>query len=126
MNEIKKLYENANIEPIDFKYEPMGNMVFTADCIGNTWTREQYMKEVPVYPEFSAEKQLKLIKFLLEKYCDIRIRKNLEGAYYITSFNDISCFSEDFEETLASFMNTHLQDLTEQEKAEIRNILNES
>ena len=108
MTEIEKMFENAGIELVaDVKF-------LTKDVNYNVG-----------YPSFTAEKQLELIKFLLDKYCDIRIRKNLEGAYYITSFNDISCFSEDFEETLASFTNTHLQDLTDQEKEEIRRILNE-
>ena len=115
MTEIEKMYENAGINKrccANIKFE---------DCIYLPSDCGYYN-----YPDFTAEKQIKLIKFLLDKYCDIRIRKNLEGAYYITSFNDISCFSENFEETLASFTNTHLQDLTDQEKEEIRNILNEN
>lgn len=106
MTEIDKMFENAGIEPL---------------C----QIPDKFCGVQNIYADFTAEKQLELIKFLLDKYCDIRIRKNLEGAYYIKSFNDISCFSEDFEETLASFTNTHLQDLTEQEKEEIRRILNE-
>ena len=113
MTEIEKMYENAGIKCL----HPSG----FCKHIGATCEVCERHK----YPPFTAEKQLELIKFLLDKYCDIRIRKNLEGAYYITSFNDISCFSEDFEETLASFTNTHLQDLTDQEKEEIRSILNE-
>lgn len=107
MTEIEKMFENAGIKPLC--------QIPDKSCgVQN------------IYEDFTAEKQLELIKFLLDKYCDIRIRKNLEGAYYITSFNDISCFSEDFEETLASFTNTHLQDLTDQEKEEIRRILNDN
>jgi len=103
MNEVEKMYENAGIKK-DWNSTPYGGI-------------EEY------YPPFTAEKQLELIKFLLDKYCDIRIRKNLEGDYYIKSFNDISCFSEDFKETLASFTNTHLQDLTEEERKQIKEIL---
>ena len=113
MNEIEKLYENARLH----KCTNIGNF---CKHIGATCERCKKHK----YPPFTAEKQMELFKFLLDKYCDIRIRKNLEGAYYIKSFNDISCFSEDFEETLASFTNTHSQDLTEQEKEQIKEILN--
>lgn len=115
MNEVEKMYENA---------EPNRNCNlykhFTKCPMKHTQCEDC---ENFVYPPFTAEKQLELIKFLLDKYCDIRIRKNLEGDYYIKSFNDISCFSEDFEETLASFMNTHLQDLTEEEKQQVKGIL---
>ena len=110
MNEIEKLYKNVGIEPI-----------VRDNAIGRGYYIEH--QRVEEYPPFTAEKQIELIKFLLDKYCDIRIRKNLEGDYYIKSFNDISCFSEDFEETLASFTNTHLQDLTAAEQNEIREIL---
>lgn len=104
MSEVEKMYTLAMVEPTEIT-------VCGID------------EEIIHYPPFTAEKQLKLIKFLLDKYCDIRIRKNLEGDYYIKSFNDISCFSEDFEETLASFTNTHLQDLTEEEKQQVKGIL---
>ncbi len=115
MSEIEKLYENAELEKDCKLY---GNYSMCPHK-----TRECTDCKYFIYPPFTAEKQMKLFKFLLDKYCDIRIRKNLEGAYYIKSFNDISCFSEDFEETLASFTNTHLQDLTEQEKEQIKEIL---
>lgn len=122
MTEIEKLYENAgfkkdlpiNLADLDFSEEDCDEL-----CLDNSCDECRYK----TYPPFTAGKQLELIKFLLDKYCDIRIRKNLEGAYYIKSFNDISCFSEDFEETLANFMNTHLQDLTEQEQQQIKEIL---
>lgn len=115
MNEIKKLYANAGF------IKTKGNCDV---CPLDVGTCMRGYSECPyIYPPFTAEKQIELIKFLLDKYCDIRIRKNLEGAYYIKSFNDISCFSEDFEETLASFTNTHWQDLTEEDKTSIKNIL---
>ena len=122
MTEIEKMFEN-----VGFKKREIENCTYknSTPCGHSCDDGEDcpYLEIKIDYPPFTAKKQTELIKFLLDKYCDIRIRKNLEGAYYITSFNDISCFSEDFEETLASFTNTHLQDLTDQEKEEIRSIL---
>ena len=112
MSEIEKLYENVRVEKDCFVMH---------ECLSAHSNCKNCNKTF--YPDFTAEKQLELIKFLLNKYCDIRIRRNLEGAYYFSSFNDISCFSEDFEETLASFTNIHLQDLTEGEKQQVREIL---
>lgn len=138
MSEIEKLYENANIEPIDTKYDPMGNMVFTADCIGNTWTREQYMKEIPVYPSFTAEKQLELIKWLIhlckngegikDSYITMEIINNAYRFYlinpnWVNSLHRVFSINENFEKMLAGFINNLWQDLSDTEKAEIKRIL---
>lgn len=122
MSEIEKLYENANIEPIDTKYEPMSNMVFTADCIGNTWTREQYMKEVPIYPKFTAEKQLELIKWLgIRDELNFYQNKVTKDWVFYDHEKDVTHYN--FELCLASWVNYLWQDLTETEKAEIKEIL---
>ena len=115
MSEIEKLYENAGIKK-ERHCTKVNNVCSYIEC-----AKCDYYNTI--YPPFTAEKQLELIKFLLDKYYDIRIRKSSKGVYSIKSFIDISCFSEDFEETLASFTNTHLQDLTDVEKEQIRNIL---
>ena len=80
--------------------------------------------------EFTAEKQIELIKWLIqENFYDERIiRSNYEKtAFYCSYFDDDYSESEEFEkfeEALANVFNYLWQDLTEEEKEQIKEILN--
>ena len=114
MSEVEKLMQNANVEK-DWKSLPYGDI-------------EEY------YPEFTAEKQLSLIKWLakmgesfelsicwndISKSFQFIIRNMWNGA-----INRSVCGLEtSFEEVLAYLLNSIWLDLTDTEKAEIKRIL---
>lgn len=138
MTEIEKMYENAGVEPIDSKLEPMRTLKFSVDDIGNTWTREQYMKEVPIYPPFAADKQLGLIKWLAIRFNSdyMSYWHNEIKDVWIFRLHDLTelsseepCIQEgrnkNFADALCNLINHLWQDLTDEEKEEIRRILNE-
>lgn len=88
MSEIEKLMQNAGVKK-EWKPLPYGDI-------------EEY------YPEFTAEKQLSLIKWLIAN-------ANCAFAFSIKP--------SEFTEYLARYVNNIWQGLKEQEKAEIRRIL---
>ena len=100
MSEIEKLYENANADK-DCKLYP--NYIACPEK-----TKECTYCEYYVYPEFTAEKQLSLIKWLIAN-----------GHCYFT----VSIEPREFTEYLARYVNEVWQDLTEEEKAEVKEIL---
>ena len=124
MSEIEKMYENAGIKegctlPNLCRYK--GICAKPVNC-------EHYD-----YPFFTAEKQLELIKWLGKN-------KNGFNVFYDTSFNskekqywccadqwyedfNYCCHKTEFDEALAELVNTLWQDLTEQERTEIAEIL---
>ena len=108
MNEVEKMMQNANVEK-QWNSTPYGGI-------------EEY------YPPFTAEKQLELIKWLIqENFYDERIiRSNFEKTYFYCTYIDDYCESEyfgKFEEALANVFNYFWQDLTEAERTQIKEIL---
>jgi hypothetical protein len=93
MNEIEKMYENAGAELR--KCSECNNNV---DC--------GYGKGC--YPPFTAEKQIELIKWMV----------NTNHRYYL-----LDVVENDFEESLAKVFNLYWQDLTEEEKQQVKGIL---
>ena len=111
MSEIEKMYKNAGIEKCNrfLKPCPFGN-----ECDGC----EHYW-----YPEFTAEKQIELIKWLAKK--DLMYRLTYERDFLWCSqleWQSSFCY-ESFEESLANLINTIWQDLTEEEKQQVKGIL---
>ena len=102
MNEVEKMYENAGIEPVLFY-----------DC-------ESYNQKAEKGYLFTAEKQLELIKWLA-KY-DISIWHT--KVWDIEADELSGCISgEVFENVLAQYINYIWQSLTEEERKQIKNIL---
>ena len=112
MNEITKLYENAGIAPKKCS-ECDNNMDcgFGKDC----------------YSPFTAEKQIELIKWLAnyERFCCWKFKPTNEWVIYDDTYmvdsRDIA--NSDFEECLASWIVCIWQDLTVEEKQQIKEIL---
>lgn len=109
MSEVKKMYENAGVEDKNIN--------------------NQLYKDLN-YPQFTAEKQLELIKWLIQKnfYDERIIRSNFEKTYFYCLYIDDYCESEYFEkfaEALANVFNYFWQDLIETERNEIQDILKE-
>ena len=128
MNEIEKLYENAGF------IKTKGNCDV---CPLDVRTCKRGYSECPyIYPPFTAEKQLELIKYLeLNDFMDtLRIvYRPFEKVWLLQAFA-ISEFANEepniyigkgveFNIAIANLINVLWQDLTEQEKEQIRNIL---
>lgn len=127
MSEIEKMYENCGIKPkyidactVEDKYwqdEELANEYGTFDMYMNTKCGHQedcttlcscaYTKEE--YPPFTAEKQLEIVKMILFSTWWMNL-KRLQ-------------FSEKFDEGLAQMINELWQDLTEEEKQQVKGIL---
>lgn len=120
MNEIEKLYENAGIEKRKF-------CEFDPDCI---YFLSKYCElkydikcENYIYPPFTAEKQIKLLEFDY-KYSRVpAIGYIIELKKYDCPHYDYGAF-DTFQEVLCAEINYHWQFLTEQEKEQIKKILN--
>lgn len=107
MNEVEKMYKNCNIK----KYRLLD--------------RDNKLKWV--YPPFTAEKQLELIK-LLSCYYNITISKNFENDYTFQCEGDdvrryVFTSGQDFAEQIASFVNICYELLPEEERKQIKEIL---
>lgn len=120
MNEIEKLYENARIEKELDYFEcnrgrssmrccPVSSDERDKEC-SSCFFRDK-MKEVYEYPLFTAEKQLDIVKQILFSTWWMNL-KRLQ-------------FAEKFDEGLAQMINEFWQDLTEEEKQQIKEILSE-
>jgi hypothetical protein len=109
MNEVEKMYRNSGIEKCNrfLKPCPFGN-----ECDGceHNW-----------YPEFTAEKQLEIVKFLLHK----GIYYNTDGDTYWFHYTDEieNATYRPFKEAIAEFINGFWQDLTDAERTQIKEIL---
>jgi len=107
MSEIEKMYINAGVK--------------------KKWNSTPYGGIEEYYPPFTAEKQLKLIKWLSTKELKIRTNKQPYAIYIGLLGNDNTCFfgceGLYFEQTLAELVNFLWQDLTEEEKQQVKGIL---
>lgn len=105
MSEIEKMYENANVKK-DWNSTPYGGI-------------EEY------YPPFTAEKQIELIKWLCRTgHCLLRVVQYTDtDNWYMQTLENISSTAESFEEGLAGLINNLWQDLTEEEKQQVKGIL---
>lgn len=141
MNEVEKMYENAGVKPLptcnncNMLDEYWSNGTYCSTCKCDKDSDECNMANY-IYPPFTTEKQLKLIKWLASK----------QYAKYTTSLliniRDTVRFSggliagvctlnvrydkqdKEFKNALAGLINEMWQDLTEEEQEQIRSILN--
>ena len=140
MNEIKKMYENAEVKKINTHQSEIdnGDPRFTGISHSNSYIK---------YPPFTAEKQIAILMFILNKFGDIGFQKmySIRGNDENTRKDFIKCLcdcehetfdsrpvdfyyqngasDDNLEESLAGLINSLWQDLTEEEKAEIKRIL---
>lgn len=107
MSEIEKMYKNAEIEP---KYIEGENLM-------------EYSYGTLKYPPFTAEKQIFLLQWLLDKTDLYLHRHKTDFTYSIASDNYAVNKYKDFKESIAEFINAAWQDLTEEEKQQVKGIL---
>ena len=124
MSEIDKMYKNAGIKKVR-----------QTAIAGGDYPIAVGFED---YPPFTAEKQIELIKY-------IALNNNIDYVkYYYQSFKGVwvfvcvtvtelasetprvyGAYHEEFKQALAGLINDLWQDLTEAERAEIKNILQE-
>lgn len=136
-DEITKLYENAGIKPTknwqsclncklktETRYDEWGEEYLTCDKLERP---EDCSDAKEYYPPFTAEKQLELLKICFDKYERLEKVRGLKERCIIyhhfekdyTEF--VNC--ETWEETIAGLINNLWQDLTENERKQIKEIL---
>lgn len=113
MNEIEKLYENAGIEKDCRTYKNYFECPFKQTQCEQCDNYD--------YPPFTAEKQLLLIQLLAETR-PIHITKLLD-KWTIEGMVRYNIKYDTFADALSGYINTRWQDLTEEEKEQIRGIL---
>lgn len=135
MTEIEKMYENANAYKMLCNCEFKNLFDYSIDygqdvCIhAEDENRkgcegcELAEQNVKYYPPFTAEKQLLLIQ-LLAKTRIIHI-SFLSNEWSIEGIGGYGIKYDTFKNALSGYINQIWQYLTDQEKEEIRNILNE-
>ena len=123
MSEIEKMYENAGIEK---EFEK------PAECVRNPYiTCEGCMlyddergrcNNKKEYPPFTAEKQLELIKWLMVNNKDYQYDVEDNKYWFIIDDYRETKYRE-FDEALAELINLYWQDLTEEKRKQIAEIL---
>lgn len=114
MSEITKLYENAGVKPDHYHCE--GCEYDYEDICPDDCPNSQ-----AIYPPFTAEKQIEILKLILKK------RRILDVGYIIEQ-EKYDCMHykrvfDSFEEALCADVNYHWQDLTAEENQQVKGIL---
>lgn len=106
MENIENLYKNVNVEKKRYcEFDNECPFLFGHKCED---CDVDYKPEGYIYPPFTAEKQIKLIKWMIKT----------KHRYFM---QDI--IADDFSETLAGVFNFYWQYLTDEEKQQIKEIL---
>ena len=123
MSEITKLYKNAGIKKCSNnlkKYKSdvclLNGNIYGRTCNDCMWYH---------YPSFTAEKQIELIKFIYIKYKKYEMFKvsNRDEVGIRASENTFYAYGIDIQNAMANFFNRNWQDLTEEEKQQVKGIL---
>lgn len=131
MSEIEKMYENAGIKPKQKGHCNWGNYCpYPYSKCNDECPWWKYKDEVK-YPPFTAEKQISILIALVNYNLyeeDKRLMiDSFNGEIYIGFYQDIdlkaNATDKEFSECVAKLINNIWQDLTEQEKTEIVEIL---
>ena len=121
MNKVEKMYENSGIEKCNSSLKD----IMPSVCLKNNEDENYKCEDCEYnwYPDFTAEKQIELIKWIAENKEECRITYEKEYKWCTqTDWQSSFCY-ENFEESLAGLINNLWQDLTEDEQNEIKNIL---
>lgn len=142
MTEISKMFENANAYEMicmyDYRMEYGDVCAYAESKIEEPCkVCKKAKQKIKYYPDFTAEKQIELIKWIakLDGHFEISCTYNEEGYSFVFYFNRKTekhknptfpysiMNGSDFVELLAKQINELWQSLTDQEKEEIRRIL---
>lgn len=126
MTEIDKMFENANAYKIlcncEFKNLYDYRIEYGSDVCDYTESKikepckvcEKAKQKIKYYPDFTTDKQLKIIEWFISNPWWLNLK----------SLDKTLDFSLDFDEKLAKLVNRLWESFDDQEKEEIRNILN--
>lgn len=120
MSEITKLYENAGIKPYIYCSKPQ------LDCdvreTGNCKQDCEYYSGEKLFTPFTKVKQIAILQFCL-KWGQVHILKGIDNEYRIEN----SCYRQRYQPTIAdaiaNYINEKWQDLTKEEKQQVKGIL---
>ena len=118
MNEVEKMYENAGIVP-DCEH---------GEC-GLDYCPNNYGCGYAFYPPFTAEKQLELYKYLCKpflittRYYFDEFSITAENTFEWKTMTKVSVTGKTYEECIAKLVNNLWQDLTEEDKQQVKGIL---
>ena len=122
---IQKLYEIAGVDYEErynnYTLNKEGECRFKGSCDICEYVEERY-----IYPTFTAEKHIEIIKFLIGKHASFDIFKNYEQKDLYMVHYECRYFPKQylpFGEALAESINYLWQSLTEKEKKQIKEIL---
>ena len=120
MSEVEKMYENAGVNKETECNEPSDVCSENGECDICFYANNYY-------PPFTAEKQLELLHLIITRIADIdRIYIECDNSTDKICFYSIGNEGDDcdtIEDALASYINDIWQDLTEQERKQIAEIL---
>ena len=139
---IQKLYEVAGVEKLVEQWYNASIYGTIENCIemAHKWSKENGIKiknltvlndekicfDKVYHPPFTAEKQIAIIKFLIGKHASFGRSKNYKQKDLYMVYYECRYFPKQylpFEEALAESINYLWQDLTEDEKTSIKEIL---
>ena len=142
MSEITKLYENAGIKPeykdcciitdkyLNYETELSYEDLMDKECPHNQECTDEceYAYNKIIYPPFTAEKQLELVKLCFEKYRLLgktRVTGDRCVIYNLRFPDDYPDYTDcaTWEEAIAGLINKLWQSLTEEEKQQVKGIL---
>ena len=124
MNEVEKMYENAGVEP---KAKCNSGACIVTNP-SQTWCK-QCESLYYAYPPFTAEKQLEIYKYLCKpflittRYYFDEFSITAENTFEWRTMTKVSATGKTYEECIAKLVNNLWQDLTEEERKQIKNIL---
>lgn len=113
-NNIEKMYELAEVEKLN-KVSIHLNKAYNFE-FHETDTKSDF------YPPFTDTKQLELIKWLASEQNDVEISWYSDIGFRINNFLD-SCEHKDFSQALAGLVCELWEDLSDEQKQEIKRIL---
>ena len=122
MKEVEKMYKNAGIAKIGNKKCTPAEFL---DCQNYCFISENNKcdKFSFEYPPFTPEKQIALLQ-LLTQQCDLTISHFTEWEFiHYDGQEPTQVTGKDFIETFVKLINAYWQSLTEEERAQIKEIL---
>lgn len=133
---LEEYYASDNVHPVQIWHKSYNEMIKSM-METNAWARSEAIEVAKkecrkALPPFTAEKQLELIKLLQRKngykFIPSSTNDNSEYLFFAhkdnTSVQDLIVAGDKcYEEALAGFINILWQDLTEDEKQQVKGIL---
>lgn len=123
MSEIEKMYENADIKPKQKGYCDCGTFCPYPHHKCNDECPFWKYEDEAEYPPFTAEKQIAILQLLTQR-CDLTISHFTEWEFiHFDGQEPTQVTGKDFTETLAKLINAYWQSLAEEEKQQVKGIL---